>query len=111
MSPPDRLAKMFPFYLMDINGFGERISQARKLYGASKDIEFLNVANVSLQDLQEVFKTHASWKDLNDEESEFVCFLRDACPPDLSMESPEFLENRSTSMNISVAESMQTDMP
>ena len=104
MSPPDRLAKLFPFYLMDVNGFGERIEQATRLCAKRDNIEFLNVVNICLEDLQEAFKTHPSWSDLNNEDSDFVCFLRDSCPPDLSMDPTNGPENNQ-SMNMSVADS------
>ena len=62
---------------MDVNGYVLKIKEAMKIDQPEKNIE--DIDEVKLTSLMEAFKTHASWKDINNEDSTFVKFLNLAC--------------------------------
>ena len=63
-----------------------------------------------------MFKTHKSWYDLNNEDSEFVSFLRETCAPDLKEDLSDYFdeidneeyEKADESVVESIQESVQT---
>lgn len=62
---------------MDVNGYVLKIKEAMKIDQPEKRIE--DISEVKLTSLMEAFKTHASWKDINNEDSLLVKFLNFAC--------------------------------
>ena len=81
--------KRFPFYKMDVNGFVEEINKA--LEGDSHQLNKVGdkskqrpttVEIISLSSLQRSFSKFDSWSQLNVSDSEFVKFLKLACPLD-----------------------------
>ena len=80
-----RFEKYFPFYRMDINGYQLLLQTARmNTYAGQKnenDEPYLlyEINDISWEQLKAVFKPYKSWAGLNDEDSEFMTFLRQTC--------------------------------
>ena len=76
-----RFEKMFPFYRMDVNGFVFKLKEALNLElpKHEKARHIFEIKSISRESLAQAFSTHPSWKDLEDEKSEFVSFLNDSC--------------------------------
>ena len=63
--------KLFPFYLMDVNGFMFTLKKAMiAQYPEHKD-ELWEIKTISLESMAEAFKNHDSWKDLQTPTSQF----------------------------------------
>ena len=76
----ERFEYKFPFYKMDVNGYIVHIKEAMKMHMPDKML--FNIQTVDLESLQKAFKNYKSWNGLKDPESEFVKFLKEACPSD-----------------------------
>ena len=78
-----RFEKYFPFYKMDINGYIFHVNQAVHYDWSEKNDPHFNIKKlevVSLRSLQRAFEDYKSWRDLNNENSDFVRFLSKFCP-------------------------------
>jgi hypothetical protein len=65
---------------MDVNGYSKRIREAVEFQASNDGKKFTQVEEIRLSALQTAFKTHSSWSDINNNSSDFVRFLTDACP-------------------------------
>lgn len=78
-----RFEKYFPFYKMDINGFIFHVNQAMHYDWCEKNDPHLNIKKldcVSLRALRKAFEDYSSWRDLNNDRSDFIQFLSKFCP-------------------------------
>ena len=64
---------------MDINGFMLRVREAMADENPEEATTLYNVKSIPISAMQKAFKTHESWNDLNDENSDFVKFLKTEC--------------------------------
>ena len=64
MNRYQQFEKLFPFYLMDVNGFMHRVKQAMVAQHPEHKDDPWHIETISLETMAEAFKTHNSWSDL-----------------------------------------------
>lgn len=75
-----KFEKLFPFYLMDVNGFMHLVQKGAKQ--ENPEMKIWHIKTISIQALATAFNKHDSWKDLKSMESDFVKFLMSVCCDD-----------------------------
>ena len=75
----EKLEYTFPFYKMDVNGYVFKVKIALLNENPEKKGQLYLCKYVSLEALQKSFSTHTSWAALNNENSDFVIFLKKTC--------------------------------
>ena len=88
-----RFEKEFPFYRMDVNGYGYLIKRAQEIECELKRSRE-EVKTVKLKSLQAAFSQHQSWSEMNTLESKFVRFLKAACSDESDPETFRVLKLR-----------------
>ena len=72
-----------PFYKMDVNGYIFHVNEAIADYASkanlTKEHQIRNIDFVCLESMVTAFGQYTSWKDLADEQSDFVLFLQSNC--------------------------------